>query len=385
MFDKIKQHRKDYGIILMVSRAAQRGWRIVSTPRRFRNLPRQLHIETTGSCNLDCEYCVLRKNMRNKKIMEFSQFRSLGPYFKYVDGVSLSGLAEPLINKDISNYIRYVKKQNRGCSVSIFTNATLLTENLCHELIDAQLDTLIFSIDAFDFELNDSIRKGSSLSNILANLRLLNEIKRKKASAVPVIFPVTVLQKKNYRQLRGILETVAELGVKRLSVNGLEPYTEDLVNNALWYPPKTPNDLPDILEDSLRFAERKGISLRLAEFSPLKPFCVDVGIPFILPNGDVTACSVLAYDRDRYFAVGSDNQILREKGTIRKKVFGNVFEESLRDIWFKEEYVSFRHNVLRKTFPRECKQCLVNHEIICVRAPSSPRSIISNMRISEAA
>ena len=47
------------------------------TPKRYKDLPKNLHIETTGFCNLNCEYCVLRENMDNKEIMGFSEFKAM--------------------------------------------------------------------------------------------------------------------------------------------------------------------------------------------------------------------------------------------------------------------------------------------------------------------
>ena len=69
-------------------------------PGEFRNIPRQLHIETTNFCNLSCEYCVLRKNVAVKTTMKLSEFKLLMPYIKFSDAVALSGLAEPLMNKE---------------------------------------------------------------------------------------------------------------------------------------------------------------------------------------------------------------------------------------------------------------------------------------------
>jgi len=312
--------------------------------------------------------------------MGFSEFKLLGPYLKYMHGVSLSGLAEPLLNKNISDFISYIKKENNSCVVSIFTNATLLTEDISHELVDSKLDRISFSIDSFDPDVNDSIRKNSSLSKILDNLKLLNEIKKQKGSVAPHLFPTTVLQKKNYKHLPGIVKTVAELGIKQLDVNGLEPYTEDYTNNVLWYPPITPGNLVDVFRESLKIAQQEGVLLRLAHLIPVKPYCDDVKIPIILPNGDVIPCSVMGYDRDCLFRIDDNNQIIREKGKNKKKVFGNVFEEGFEEVWFKKEYVSFRNKVLNNKFPEECKNCLIKNKIICVRDDCSPSAIILDLQ-----
>jgi MoaA/NifB/PqqE/SkfB family radical SAM enzyme len=379
---KIKAYYSNHCIMSLGKKTAQLLWKNLSTPKEFKYLPKRLHIETTGCCNLDCEYCVLKQTLKNNTIMEFSLFKQLGPYFKYANRVMLSGMAEPLMNKNIGNYIRYIKEQNSNCAVSIITNATLLTESFCTELIEAKLDSLGFSIDSPEPEVNDYIRKRSNLHAMLDNLRVLNETKRRKASAFPNLYAVAVLQKKNFRHLTGIVKTVAQLGAKELYVNGLEPYTEALLNDCLWYPPNLPDDLADVLEESAKLAEKRGILMKLTEFEAVHPSCAVPNTPYILPNGSVTACAVLAYERDRYFKIGENNEILKEHGINKQRFFGNVFEQNLRDIWLKEEYVSFRDNVMNKRFPEECKSCINKHQIICPSGDAQPKTIIGRVRKS---
>ena len=208
----------------------------------------------------------------------------------------------------------------------------------------------------------------------------MNKVKGKRRVDKPILDAVTVLQNKNYRQLPKTIEMAFELGVKRLSINGLEPYSENLVENVLWYPPYTPADLSDVLEESLYLANQREVVIGLADFSPAVPSCVDVNQPLIMPNGDVTACAVLAYDRAFFFKVDENNQIVRKRGKCVRRFFGNVFEESLHDVWNNKQYVLFRQNVLNKNFPAECEGCLIKHKFICVRTDTTPESIISQMR-----
>ncbi len=350
------------------------------TPQEIRQIPRLLHIETTSLCNLDCEYCVLRKNMPEKTTLKLSEFRLLIPYVRHADGVSLSGMAEPLMNRYIAEFVRCIKSENSRCVVSMDSNATLLTERVCHNLVDAGLDFFTFSMDSNQPSINDKIRRGSSISKIVENIKLLNQIKKSRRTDRPLLTAVTVLQKQNYQHLPDIVETTFEMGVKRLGVIGLEPYNESLLGNVLWYPPNTPADLPDVIEESLQVAERRQIDVGFADFSPAAASCSDINIPTILPDGDVVPCAALGYERDRFFMVDDNNQIVRKNGKSIRKCFGNVFEESLSDIWNKKEYILFRRNVLNKNFPEECGPCLIKHKFICVRSDISPEAIVSQLR-----
>ena len=85
--------------------------------------------------------------MYEKKVMGVSEFKSLKGYFKKADHISLSGLAEPLINKNIVEFIKIIKEESKQCSVSICSNGNLLTDELSASLVESKLDTFEFSLD----------------------------------------------------------------------------------------------------------------------------------------------------------------------------------------------------------------------------------------------
>jgi len=350
------------------------------TANTKKHLPSTLHIETTTVCNLSCEYCVLGSNMYEKKVMGISEFKSLKNYFKKVNHISLSGLAEPLMNKNIVEFIKIIKEENDQCGVSIFSNGKLLTEELSARLVESKLDAFEFSLDGVIPEVVDKIRKNGEFSKTIENLKTFNSIKLRKNSKKPVFMATNILQKKNYQQLPDVVKLASELGVVKLNVNGLEPYKEDMIDNIMWLPGYLPKDLPDVLEETIKVAKEKNVLIRLASLVPKKPFCRSVLTPLIMANGDVTCCAVLAYDRDYLFILNKENQIAKKHGICKKKIFGNVFNTSLEDIWFSKEYSEFRDRVLKKQFPSECSSCLIKHQFICVRSDFSPLSVVREVK-----
>jgi len=368
------------GVKKSITAIYQRIKKRATIPIDFIGLPEKYHIETTTLCNLHCEYCVLRENVEHKMTMSFPQFEQLRPYFKYAQSIVLSGLAEPLMNKHIVEFIHCIKSENSHCKVSMVSNATLLTEIKCAEIVDVGLDRFDFSLDAIDPMVNDTIRKGSNSFNILSNIKRLVEEKKKRNARFPLISAVTVLQKKNYRMLPIVIKTLSDLGITKINVNFLEPYAENYVENALWYAPHFQKNLPDILEQSIAIAKNRGITVVLPEFFPMSPSCNSVNKPLILPNGDVSACSVLAYKRDSFFTVDKNNQVIKIKKKNDKKIFGNVFNKNFRDIWFEKEYVQFRENVLNRKFPEECGNCLMKYKFICAGAKTPNDLLVSNIR-----
>jgi MoaA/NifB/PqqE/SkfB family radical SAM enzyme len=343
-------------------------------------LPERIHIETTSFCNLNCEYCVLREQVDRKEVMPFEKFSSLERYFPMVKGVTLSGIAEPLVNKQIVDCVRLIKRVSPGCHVGMFSNAELLDARVSDGLVSAGLDAFEFSLDGCDAGLVDSIRRGGSLERVVENVRGLLCTRDARGVTHPNLLATCVLQQQNYRQLPGIVALAGQLGVRRLSVNGLEPYKEQTVPCALWVTGQTPADLPDILDAALDEAKKLGITVRLTGLVPNPPTCNAVKAPVILANGDVTACSVLAYHRKCFFRVNGQLQVKSEVGEQDARVFGNVFEMPLEDIWDSPAYVAFRAAVLKNTFPDICQRCLIKHGHICARTSRDPREVVMELR-----
>ena len=83
--------------------------------------------------------------------------------------VTLVGLGEPLMHPQLNKLIASAKA--RGHRVGMVTNAQLLTSQHSSEILDAGLDSIVFSLDTVDPELLSQLRAGSDLSIIEENIR----------------------------------------------------------------------------------------------------------------------------------------------------------------------------------------------------------------------
>jgi MoaA/NifB/PqqE/SkfB family radical SAM enzyme len=332
-------------------------------------MPRMLHVEISSVCNLNCKYCMLREKMPVKHVMSLEEFESLRRYFRHMNHVYLSGLAEPLMNRNAAGFVGIIKKESSGrCAVSMFSNAMLLTSGLSERLIDSGLDEFQFSLDGVDADMVNEYRRGGDHERMIENVRELGNIKKKKKSPTPVLMATTVLHRKNYGQLPDTIDLAVELGVEVLDINGLEPYRSEMTEDALWVKENTPHDLPEVIEAAMMRAEGKGITIRCAGLLPGKPACYSVLTPVILPNGDVVPCAVLAYDREYFYRVDPAGRVQMAEGLCRRKVIGNVFEKNLEEILSDRENSRFRVDVMGGKFPAECASCLIKHQIVCVRS-----------------
>lgn len=331
---------------------------------KISNLPLRLHIEISNLCNLRCKYCVLHNNLSDKSIMTMETFMKLKPYFKYLRSVSLSGLAEPLLNKNIVEFINIIKKEAPLCVVSIITNAQLLNEEIARELVDAGLDKLNFSLDGVDNTTVDSIRLNGNLDTIVTNVKKLKEIKKQRESASPHLSAAMVLYKSNYKQIAQTVELAASLGVESFSLNYLEPYSDDMLDEIVWMDDDLLKDVSLHIEEGKKVAESYGVGYQHAEAKPQDESCRVVLTPLIMANGDIVPCHVFAYPRTHFFAVENDHFVRQEK-QISEIKFGNINKRKLSQIWRDKKYKSFREDVLNNKFPKACHSCLIKHGCIC--------------------
>lgn len=138
-------------------------------------IPKQIQIETVaGLCNVRCIMCPVDQSIR-KEIMSNEVFISILekflPYQNHIENLSLLGLGETLIDRDIAKKISISKTIGNGYKgVGVYTNGMLLTKELTKELLEAKLDSLIVSIDGISKETENVIRVGANVEKIIENI-----------------------------------------------------------------------------------------------------------------------------------------------------------------------------------------------------------------------
>ena len=149
----------------------------VSVPVADKVIPKIVQIEPIFGCNASCVMCVIDMPTKRKKgVMSMSLFKrivdDLHPYRDQIRQIDLFGLGEPLLDKNIFERIRYLKKMEMQ-GVGISTNADLLNEKRQDLLLESGLDAVIFSIDSMEKEVHEKIRKGTNFDRVLANANSL--------------------------------------------------------------------------------------------------------------------------------------------------------------------------------------------------------------------
>jgi len=147
---------------------------------KFNTKPIILQIEPVKGCNLNCVMCSAGQLKLQK--LSFDDFKNLIDKLPEAMFITLNYGGEPFLSKDTLKMIKYAQKKT---IIIIFSNFTVLPNP--EEIINSGLYEINASIDSFDKEKYDMIRKGGELEKIIDKIRVdiekLEITKREKMKA----------------------------------------------------------------------------------------------------------------------------------------------------------------------------------------------------------
>jgi MoaA/NifB/PqqE/SkfB family radical SAM enzyme len=189
---------------------------------------RKLVIITGYSCNNNCRFCYdsnkRLNNIRDKDTKEIISYLIEGrkndcSYIDFIGG-------EPTIRKDIFELIRKAKELGYK-RIAITTNGRMISyKDFLKKLVNAGLNSIIFSIHGHNAELHDSqTRVNESFHQLIKGIE---NAKKEKLN----IGSNTTITKLNYNYLPEIGEFLIKIGLKNSEFIFVDPTGEALNNFA---------------------------------------------------------------------------------------------------------------------------------------------------------
>lgn len=139
-----------------------------------------VQVEVSSVCPGRCGYCprtVCGAHWKSR-LMQPETFARLWPLFRESGRVHLQGWGEPLLHPDFLDMVAVARQA--GCSVSTTTSGRHMTRDLAEGLVESGLDVVAFSLAGTTAATNDSLRAGTPFEEVLASIRLLQEVRRKR-------------------------------------------------------------------------------------------------------------------------------------------------------------------------------------------------------------
>jgi tungsten cofactor oxidoreducase radical SAM maturase len=312
---------------------------------------RKLYIQPTTGCNLHCRTCIRNAWDNPDAQMTMDTFRQLVKSLDELPNLTrvvFSGFGEPLTHLNILEMVQAVRQ--RDLAVTLGSNGLLLDAEMARELVRLGVDRLVVSVDGVKPETYTNVR-GAMLSQVLNNIRALNEVKSQLGSLTPALGIEFVLLKANVAELAELTGLASRLNAARVLVSNVLPYTEEMSNEILYgYEPRSPFSASGwpvksgawVMWGTLELPRMHWGAERRCRF--VQDRAIVVGW-----DGGVSPCYALSHNYS-YFTVDG------RKKQVSRYVLGNVNEQSLAEIWISEEYVRFRSEVRGFRFP-SCPDC----------------------------
>ena len=287
--------------------------------------PLSMDVEASPLCTLRCNYCPHSLDLDEKKKLNIGQGSVMSEdvfqkiveqckmFPKPLKNIRFAGYGEPLLNSELANWIKLIKKEGIADTVTIFSNGIPLSKEKAEELAEAGVDTLLFDIQGLsdeDYKVNGN--RKIDFNNLYDKISYYYRIKKSGKVFIKTFKYIIQGREKEFFDLfdkcadeiviENIYETCSEMDYEGMITNEKETCGVDFVNTSYcpwpWY--------------------------QLA----------------INATGVVTACPL---------PVSKTSDFL---------IVGNVNKESLIDIWNGEKLNNVRYRLLkeRETIT-ECKNC----------------------------
>lgn len=289
--------------------------------------PRLYQFETTSRCNLACPFCPRTIDLVPNKRRDMNQTVSLEDFCKVLDqmpwlkSLELFHFGEPFMQNDFDQFVQACT--DRGIYSVVASNLLPATNDKLDRAFDAGLKFLVMDIDSLDAERYARARVGGTLERLQKVVRYILAHPKKPWCVAQTI----------------MLGGRAEYGMEEF---------------LKWSGGLAPDEIRYKFLDSFRgFVTNKGV---LGE----EEVCREAFYGFTVhANGNVVPC-----DRD----------------WAGENVMGNVFEESVMDIWHGVRFTLFREKMKSKDKPAMCKGC---KEGRLVNARSQPLIQVNMFRGAE--
>lgn len=147
--------------------------------------PRNMLLEPTNICNHRCLMCANSKGTKKRGMIdpEFAKRILKEAYDLGTREVGFYGMGEPLLNKDLEDYIVYAKELGYEYTY-ITTNGALLSKERAERLMDAGVDSIKFSINAANARDYQLIHGKDEFDLVMENLICADAMRKKRSREI---------------------------------------------------------------------------------------------------------------------------------------------------------------------------------------------------------
>jgi MoaA/NifB/PqqE/SkfB family radical SAM enzyme len=341
--------------------------------------PYHVEFHPQDRCNVDCFFCSTAA-LRGKDEIPMPRFEELLAELREMGtrAIRLSGGGEPLFHRKIESFLGAVRASGLPIE-NLTTNGVLLRSNLA-ELLVGVCEQVTVSLNTADEQTYATMMQTNvrNFQRVVDNVRGLVAAKRRHKAKHPHVKLQFLVWKENFRQIPEMYRLAREAGVDSILFNGLASLPPEK-----WMTAAETEEMMALYEEVLRIdeyrkidvinsfeqdiseqvtrigakigEERKALSTprRLAQMLLRDDFTLREKIDHYRSRRQVQAVKAANEGLGTHCLIGWHSMLVRSTGLvapcclIQGKELGNVYRQSVREVWYGEPYNRFRAELSR--------------------------------------
>ncbi|MEO6258997.1 MAG: radical SAM/SPASM domain-containing protein, partial [Thermoanaerobaculia bacterium] len=341
--------------------------------------PYHVEIHPADRCNIECFFCSTAA-LRGTDELPVTRLEELIGELKALGtrAIRLSGGGEPLFHRRSKEVLRAIAASGIPIE-NLTTNAVLLSEEHASILVEC-CDQVTVSLNTADQETYASMMQtpARNFERVVQNVRGLIAERRRRGSATPRVNLQFLVWRENYRSIPRMYELARELDVDTILFNGLSFLkAEQKMTEA------ETAEMMVLYESVIRIDEFRRIASIESYEQDIQPMLGEISarlegerrkrgavrrLVHLATRRDLTLRQKLAHRRrlaalrrqeaatsgmDDSCVIGWHSMLIRTSGVVapccilQGAPLGNVFEQSVSEVWFGERYARFRSELSR--------------------------------------
>lgn len=341
--------------------------------------PYHVEIHPADRCNIDCFFCSTAA-LRGTDELPVPRLEELIGELKALGtrAIRLSGGGEPLFHRRSKEVLRAIAASGIPIE-NLTTNAVLLSEEHAAILVDC-CDQVTVSLNTADGETYASMMQtpARNFERVLQNVRGLIAERKRRGSVTPRVNLQFLVWRENYRSIPRMYALARELDVDTILFNGLSFLKPEQKMSA-----QETAEMMALYESVIRLDEFRRIASIESYEQDIQPMLAAISarldqerlqrgalrrLVHLVTRRDLTWRQKIAHRRrlaalrrletatrglDDSCVIGWHSMLVRTSGVVapccilQGAPLGNVFEQSVRDVWFGERYARFRGELSR--------------------------------------
>jgi len=341
--------------------------------------PYHVEFHPQDRCNVDCFFCSTA-SLRGKDEIPMPRFEEMLGELKEMGtrAIRLSGGGEPLFHRKIEDFLRAI--QASGLPIeNLTTNGVLLRPNIA-ELLVGVCEQVTISLNTADETTYASMMQTNekNFQRVVTNVRGLVEAKQRRGERKPHVKIQFLVWKENFRQIPDMYRLARAAGVDSILFNGLAFLPPEKLMDAA-----ETDEMMDLYEEVLRIDEyrkidvvnsfeqdisqrvtRIGVKLgeerkavptvkRLAKLLTRDDFTLREKVEHVRRLRKLEAMKAANEGLGTHCLIGWHSMLVRSTGLVapccllQGEELGNIYRQSVRDVWHGEPYNRFRAELSR--------------------------------------